>query len=186
MYPLAIGNSSKTKDRGFRVQWDGTCYIENGYLSGHIDASSGSIGGWSIFGNYLSAGKTELNSNGQITSEFFIAKYDGNILGQLGYIEGKNIVNGVEIPTNTLGLRSINGHSIRLDSDDNIALQTYNSAGSIFLSSENQMSLMVGNKSFANYLVRPALLLSYKDNVATFSLENVSAENQSGIYARFA
>lgn len=44
-FPLAIGTSSSPSDRNFRVDWDGTAYINNGIFSGVIKASGGTLSG---------------------------------------------------------------------------------------------------------------------------------------------
>jgi hypothetical protein len=91
LYPLSIGAYKTSRDRSFKVEWDGTCHIGNGYFYGSIDASSGSIGGWSIFGDYLMSndGRTKLDGReGTISTEYFIARHNNNNLGEFGYIQG--------------------------------------------------------------------------------------------------
>ena len=73
-YPLAIGSAESVNDRKFKVDWDGTVYIRDGEFAGHIDASSGSIGGWWI-GSDLSAGSTILHGDGIIETEYLKIGY---------------------------------------------------------------------------------------------------------------
>jgi hypothetical protein len=49
-YPLAIGTSQSTSDRTFRVAWDGTTHINNGYFTGEINAKSGTLGNLTVTG----------------------------------------------------------------------------------------------------------------------------------------
>jgi hypothetical protein len=52
VYPLSIGagNRSSVSSRPFRVNWDGTVYIDNGVFKGNINATSGTLGNLSITG----------------------------------------------------------------------------------------------------------------------------------------
>lgn len=49
-WPLAIGGSAVEGERKFRVNWDGTVYVVNGNFSGHIDATSGTLGDLQVTG----------------------------------------------------------------------------------------------------------------------------------------
>lgn len=45
VYPLAIGMKKSAASRPFKVRWDGTAFIEDGYFTGIITAKGGSIQG---------------------------------------------------------------------------------------------------------------------------------------------
>ena len=68
--PFKIGNK-------FAVAWDGTIYASGGNFSGHINAYTGTIGGWKITSDKLTS------SNGDVT------------LYESGDIEGASISGGV-------------------------------------------------------------------------------------------
>lgn len=89
-YPLAIGNHSSEQGRKFKVDWDGTCYIQDGIFSGDIDAETGYLG------DLILRGGLTLNYNGYIaankdhlqdfkTNGFFLDKDGLNIGGAENY-----------------------------------------------------------------------------------------------------
>lgn len=171
-YPLAIGSAESVNDRKFKVDWDGTVYIRDGEFAGHIDASSGSIGGWWI-GSDLSAGSTILHGDGIIETEYLKIgyKYPGQWynteIGQLGYIEGSDGTN----KTINVGLKSVKGSNVgvRIESDRDIAIETKgdSKSGGIYLKAgENEG----GQVSISGYSL----------------VVNIDADKQTGIYARFA
>lgn len=61
-FPLAIGNHSNEASRKFRVDWDGTCYIQDGVFSGDIDAETGYLG------DLILRGGLTLNSSGYLAA----------------------------------------------------------------------------------------------------------------------
>jgi hypothetical protein len=98
-YPLAIGTHKSESLRDFRVDWDGTAYINNGEFKGDITADylyceKGYIGGWVIGNKTLSGGNTILHSqDGISTNEITIftqVNSEGKIdsLGAIGLVEG--------------------------------------------------------------------------------------------------
>lgn len=61
-FPLAIGTNEHASQRKFKVDWDGTCYIEDGFFNGDIEAETGYLE------NLELRGTLRLNSNGVITA----------------------------------------------------------------------------------------------------------------------
>ena len=66
-YPLAIGDNSSEQFRKFRVEWDGTCWIEDGMFTGTITANDGVLGNLEVRGELtlsaygaLAANKSDL------------------------------------------------------------------------------------------------------------------------------
>lgn len=121
-YPLAIGTHKSESLRDFRVDWDGTAYINNGEFKGNITAEylyceKGYIGGWVIGNKTLSGGNTILHSqNGISTNKITIftqVNSEGKInsLGAIGLVEGQTSDGNV---TYNIGISSTN-QSIVLD-----------------------------------------------------------------------
>lgn len=74
--PFTIGEN-------FKVNWDGSIEAHNGKFYGHLEGSSGHIGGWTLdeAGNLYSDNKaTILYRNGQIVADY-IETYSGDIGG---------------------------------------------------------------------------------------------------------
>lgn len=61
-FPLAIGTDSSEQLRKFKVEWDGTCHIQDGIFSGDIDAETGYLG------NLILRGGLTLNTYGYIAA----------------------------------------------------------------------------------------------------------------------
>jgi len=62
-YPLSIGTSISPGGRKFRVTWDGKAYLtdaylDNAYISGHIEAQDGTLGDLEVVGT-LTGGRIE-------------------------------------------------------------------------------------------------------------------------------
>ena len=99
-YPLSIGTTNAVAQRKFRVEWDGTVWIENGNISGIINADElycnyGYIGGWEIDDRTLTGGKTVLHSqDGIYTNRVGIiekvstASSENGLLGEIGLVYG--------------------------------------------------------------------------------------------------
>ena len=80
-YPLAIGTNVNPSSRKFRVDWDGTCFIQDGVFSGTIDAESGTLGDLTLYGTLSveNGGHIDIDREGYM------------YVGTSGYIElGKN------------------------------------------------------------------------------------------------
>ena len=135
-FPLAIGTTNIISNRKFRVEWDGTVWIENGNIQGIIKAEElyceyGFIGGWEIDSDSLTGGKTILHSSdGIFTNRVGIidqisSKSGDGLLGEIGLIYGST---GKDVTYN-IGIISKN-QSIVLDtmqatgSTSNIALRS--------------------------------------------------------------
>ena len=86
-YPLAIGTNVNPSSRKFRVDWDGTCYIEDGEFSGNINAETGTLGELTLTGwlNVIDGAYIDIDRGGylEIGSSGFIS------VGSKGYIELK-------------------------------------------------------------------------------------------------
>lgn len=177
----------------FKVNSNGEMTCKKATIRGTIYADMGKIGNWSISGGSLSAGPTTLSDKGTITTETFIIKRkDESInMGSIGTIQG--LKNG-EI-TQNLGL-STDGlkisRSIILLSNANIRLTTPTSdsplsSGTIYLDGNTQIneknSFIVGGTA----TIEGATSINGDISIAGSKLScTVSANNQTGIYARFA
>ncbi len=89
-FPLAIGNHSNEASRKFRVDWDGTCYIQDGIFSGDIDAETGYLGDLILRGGltlnatgYIAANKDSLTDF--ITDGFWLDREGLNIGNSMNY-----------------------------------------------------------------------------------------------------
>ena len=186
-YPLSIGTTNAVSQRKFRVEWDGTVWIENGNIQGIITAEElycdyGYIGGWEIDSRSLSGGKTVLDSTDGIYTnnigiiEQISANSQTGVLGEIGLVYGST---GLETTYN-IGITSKN-QSIILDttsasgSTANIALR---SRGGTWAQCSN--FYVMGNSG--GWLSNTGTIKLCSDN---FEI-TAPAENQKGIYARFA
>ncbi len=189
MYPLSIGTTNAVSQRKFRVEWDGTVWIENGNIQGVITADElycdyGYIGGWEISSRYLRSsneGKTILDSvDGIYTNNIgIIEQISSNsqtgVLGEIGLIYGST---GQETTYN-IGITSKN-QSIILDTTQatgvtaNIALLSR--AGAWFKCVD---FYVMGT---GDWLSNATTIKLCSDN---FEI-TAPKENQKGIYARFA
>ena len=106
-FPLSIGKGEKVEERGFRIDWDGNTYINNGHLNGEIHATSGQIGNWIIDNNGLTNGTSTLDADGNLYTDYITLK---NGLGYIGFYEGSNTINS----TNVLALSS-STHNISIE-----------------------------------------------------------------------
>ena len=185
-YPLSIGTTNAVSQRKFRVEWDGTVWIENGNIQGIITAEElycdyGYIGGWEIDSRSLSGGKTVLDSiDGIYTNNIGIIEQISSgsqtgILGEIGLVYGST---GLETTYN-IGIMSKN-QSIILDTTNasgttaNIALR---SRGGTWAQCSN--FYVMGNSG--GWLSNAGTIKLCSDN---FEL-TAPADNQIGIYARF-
>lgn len=177
----------------FYVQNDGTMSCKNASISGKIEADEGVIGGWKIEKNKISAGPTALSSDGSITTETFIIKRkDESInMGSIGTIYGsKNGEITYNLGLSTDGLKI--SRSIILLSNANIRLTTPTSnsplaSGTIYLDGNTQIneknSFIVGGTA----TIKGATFIKGDISIAGSKLScTVSANDQTGIYARFA
>ena len=146
-YPLAIGTAKNLNYRKFRVDWDGTAYIQDGEFSGTITGSEvradylevnyGEIGGWTISENGLTGGDTTLHkTNGIKTNNIKIL--DSPVSGLIGSVTGNNgvqifgmktDVNSLALEVNTTwveGVSSETDHTIRLSATGEVLLEGEN------------------------------------------------------------
>lgn len=199
--PLAIGTSSIASECNFRVDWDGTAHITDGDFSGtiiadYLECNNGLIGGWEINYRTLSGGDTILHSKNGITTNS-ITLHDKNLdLGTVGLIKGEDISHNT---TYNIGIQSLHQSivlSTMKNDDENSGEHTeeentvntntdniaFRSKGNTFAQCENFYIYGNGsdgkdwNKSEANKI----------EFTAKSFIVNVDAENQTGIYARFA
>ena len=185
-YPLSIGTTNAVSQRKFRVEWDGTVWIENGNIQGIITADElycdyGFIGGWEIDSNSLRGGKTILHSTDGIYTNNIgiieqISSSSQGVLGEMGLVYGST---GQETTYN-IGIISRN-QSIILDTTQasgitaNIALR---SRGGTWAQCSN--FYVMGNSG--SWMSNAGTIKLCSDN---FEL-TAPASNQKGIYARFA
>ena len=185
-YPLSIGTTNAVSQRKFRVEWDGTVWIENGNIQGIITADElycdyGFIGGWEIASDYLRGGKTVLHSTYGIQTNNIgiieqISSSSQGVVGEMGLIYGST---GQETTYN-IGIISKN-QSIILDTTQasgitaNIALR---SRGGTWAQCSN--FYVMGNSG--SWMSNAGTIKLCSDN---FEL-TAPASNQKGIYARFA
>lgn len=188
----------------FYVQNDGTMSCKNASISGKIEANKGVIGGWEIGENTISAGQTALSvdnkGNGSITTNTFIIKRkdDKTVdklvdMGSIGTIQGsKNDEVTYNLGLSTDGLKI--SSSIILLSNANIRLTTPTSnspllSGTIYLDGNTQIneknSFTVGGSATIKGATSIEGGISITGSDSKLSC-TIRAENQTGIYARFA
>lgn len=132
-----------------------------------IANTDGYIGGWSIIADpnkiQSADGNTILNaSDGRISTDYFTI----NNYGSIGQLLGAKIEDGKPTKTTNLGITSESGHSIVLESAENIRLTARNTK--VILDASNI-------EITGNSLV-----------VTTDGKNYMDPDNQKGIYARFA
>lgn len=178
----------------FHVKSSGKMTCRSAEIRGAVYADMGQIGSWNITSGNLSAGSTELSSNGTITTETFIIKgkneFDKYVnMGSVGTIYGsKDNKTTYNLGLSTVGLGS--ERSIILLSDASIRLST--SAGAIYLDGNTQInntkdgtknSFTVGGKA----TIKGATSIEGGISIAGNGLScTVDKNKQTGIYARFA
>lgn len=180
----------------FHVESSGKMTCRSAEIRGTIYADMGKIGNWDISGGSLSAGPTTLSDKGTITTETFIIKSkdkDESInMGSIGTIQGSSSGK----PTHNLGLSTAglgSKRSIILLSDASIRLSTSTtSTGAIYLNGNTQInntedseknSFTVGGIA----TIKGVTYIKGGISIAGSKLScTVSADDQEGIYARFA
>ena len=188
-YPLSIGTDATISSRKFKVEWDGTVWIQEGKIDGKITSEEGEIGGWTITEDTLSGGNTTLDSReGITTNEITIS---GNITadkkGKLGTIGSYHGSTGQQITYN-IGIIS-NNQSIILDTMEAKG-ETYN----IVFRSKNSTWAQCNNfyvmgKPDGGWMSKAENIELHSDKVIidSNSIEfKANKSNQTGIYARFA
>lgn len=186
-YPLSIGTTNAVSQRKFRVEWDGTVWIENGHIQGIITADElycdyGYIGGWEIDDTALTGGKTILHSSdGIYTNSIGIINQisednETGLLGEIGLIYGST---GQETTYN-IGMVSKN-QSIVLDTMEagSIGNIAFRSKGSTWAQCNNFYIMGSNGEGWQSNTNSVEI---YSD---AFKI-NTPAEKQEGIYARFA
>jgi hypothetical protein len=120
IFPLAIGNTSDESSRNFKVDWDGTAYINNGIFKGNVTADylyceAGVIGGWEIDRYTLSGSGIVLDSSdGSITGGILRSPGGGILLdGFFSVADG----NGNEVPGTYIGFMQSNTGNTDIDYD---------------------------------------------------------------------
>lgn len=203
VFPLSIGLTPTVSSRKFKVGWDGTTYITDGFFEGtitgsevytnYLDAQEGNIGGWTLGNNQLSGGSTILHSRNGITTNtlklWMIDDNDNEInLGQIGYVEGLDGTSGSE--TNGFGIKSINNNKIFIDStysgSSDFGLAINSRSKGIWIQGGNDAKILIGPKNG-----NAPSGWSNSNNIRfegtnSYLYTNIPAEHQFGIYARFA
>lgn len=239
-WPLAIGGSAVEGERKFRVNWDGTVYVVNGNFSGHIDATSGTLGdlqvtgtltggiiqGSEIYGAYIEGTDIEggtirgstiygadiyfgegsgfkynaYNSKEELVRTIIysedkgasftsggltyrkVGKVSGTDKGHLGIVDGSDGIGS----TSVLTLESDSGTDgalpIVIRSADRVLIRSTGEVAGV-----EWVMLQAGSKG------NPDTTLHVKGGIErkiTLTAQNIEficdAENQKGIYARFA
>ena len=221
-YPFQIGSK-------FKVKWDGTIYATNGEFSGHIEASSGTIGNWVISSTddepgkagslYSNDGNIVLNTqgNGSIvigsntTNKITI---DATGAGTIN-MSNKSIIHGGIIEAGTLRSNTTNnkitldGYLTVLDSEEgNASTRTFlgfvksntgdwatdyfsDGVGMGYGTTDNPNSILKATSTNVGLSFRNGGWISIDSGGVNIggdeiNFSEVSAENQKGIYARFA
>ena len=198
-YPLSVGLDKNIANRKFRVAWDGTAYIQNGYFEGviassevsttYLYAANGYIGGWKIEATQLSSnnGAITFNSSDGSLRGASIYTQSGEIGGwkinQTSLTGGKTTLDSANgITTNAItindGVQGKIGHFQGNDGSgatEVLGIQETTSHGIVLETSSNiRLSAAGGGNCNAIYL---------KSNSIRFT---APADQQYGIYARFA
>lgn len=206
-YPLKIGLDGNTPS--FRVGWAGDVHIERGSLKGayiegslikgsdifanYVQANRGWLGGWVIDSGKIQSPPdgttfwTVLDPKQGITTNHIKLSTkstldDSDVQGHLGFVTGYDGVT----QTNAIGITSSgtlivqsSGSNIGLKAGDGVWIEAHGSEGRASLKSTNSGAEVVaksgGGSDGAGVFIRGPLLKV-----------EVSAENQYGIYARFA
>ena len=109
-YPLSIGTEPSVAQRGFKVKWDGTTYINDGVFTGEINAIGGSIkGDFQVQGTLQGGTISGANISGASIEGGWIT--GGSISG--GSISGATISSGsARISNGTISGATITGASV--------------------------------------------------------------------------
>lgn len=119
IYPLSIGSQASVAGRPFRVDWNGTVHITDGYFTGNIDAKTGRLGnldvygtltggvirGSSIYGAYITGARIEAdylqaNKEGQLAGWNFDSTGLWNQLWNTG-------INGIKLYSNVTAINGL-------------------------------------------------------------------------------
>lgn len=199
IFPLAIGSTSDEASRNFKVDWDGTAYINDGIFKGNVTADylfceAGVIGGWTIDQYTLSGTGIVLNSwDGSITGGilrspgggilldgfFSVADGNGNEVDgtYIGFMQSNTGNTDIDYDTQGVGMR-INSGSVASQikaTSYNAGLSYYNAGGGYISISSSGMSFGVSG---------PSTAIRFQGDGELRCL--IPAEKQHGIYARFA
>ena len=199
IFPLAIGSTSDESSRNFKVDWDGTAYINDGIFKGNVTADylfceAGVIGGWTIDQYTLSGTGIVLNSwDGSITGGilrspgggilldgfFSVADGNGNEVDgtYIGFMQSNTGNTDIDYDTQGVGMR-INSGSVASQikaTSYNAGLSYYNAGGGYISISSSGMSFGVSG---------PSTAIRFQGDGELRCL--IPAEKQHGIYARFA
>ena len=212
LYPLAIGTEQARSQRDFKVTWDGHAFLKNATVKGTITGSdiigsnitgslieanlfkgdAGTIGGWQITKSGLvsSSAKTLLLHDKGIHTNiitFVDATYKFRPYSELKaeYDNNHNIETEVTEPTplGTIGygigsdtIRNTNLLLIRSLTEDGLAIETVN----------GNIRIDAGVRREENGSPRGSIYIGPESGKGYISFQNIPAENQYGIYARFA
>lgn len=199
--PFTIGGSTPK----FKVNWDGTIYASDGIFEGKITSTEGEIGGWEIGETTLTGGGVTLkSSDGSITgasiygANIYTGALHGNNTnlidldgyltvsatnssgeeekGKLGQVTGGSNAGGLGIGMETSKTRVV-------ATSGNAGLSYFDSEGSYYASASGQDAVLgYTDKNNKTTNVR----IQGHDITITGNTLKVVADNQEGIYARFA
>ena len=174
-YPLNINNN-------LVIDWAGNLEIgpdftETGTKNWNLQATSNgiltSIGGFfeNCNANYFSIFQTDDNKR--------------ETIGQIGYIQGST---GNGVLTNNIGILSESGLGIKIKANTNMSLESLggnNTSGTIDLNSVSGVKMYISKKGEEEKDKKYYFLIQYDKDKPCLQT-NIPAENQIGIYARFA
>ena len=190
VYPFSIGNKEDVGDRNFKINWDGTAYIQNGVFKGNVTAdyltcSSGYIGGWKIDPTSLSGGGIELNSyDGSITGGILRSPYGGMLLE--GYLKIAD-ENGIGMDQSYFGFVRANTDTPEDATSKGIGMEMeYAGSTARVKATSINTGFSFTNNGDGGYISIGKVGIDIGvmgDGI--FDLK-VPAEKQKGIYARFA
>lgn len=192
-YAGAAGNIyiKDGNERPFQVSSTGRLTATSANIGGTISADAGRIGSWNINNGAISCGKTILRSNGQIYCE------DVDISGKITATEltcNKGTIGGWNIDqTKLTGGRTTLNSSSGITTNV-VKIGSYGKVGAIDSSDgdgspTSGIGLVVSNNEVVVTDRGARLTAGGKEIVLTgqnLTFRNIPAENQFGIYARFA
>lgn len=215
IYPLGIGLSSSIYSRNFRVKWDGTCYINNGIFQGIVTAdelycSNGEIGGWKIGKYTLSGGGGQIvldssdasitggilrSPSGGIILDGYFTLLNGAYIGEMKANFGTDIDQGTSGVGFQFGLASVKATNMNVGMSNEVgALTLSNHNNSITLSAKKSGNILIYSKETGSIqigLIAKTNPININGKTVTLKADKIvfqtpRAEDQTGIYARFA
>lgn len=165
--PLTVGNK-------FYVEWNGTVHATDGIFSGNITADSGRIGNWVIDGGDLISKNETIRLNADSSSIKL-----GNGILFLG------VSSQIRLNVSSYTSTNYSGPIIITQNDSNTSTKV-GSIGFLWGNNQSNITANIGLKSFSDH----SIVLESAENIRLSANNSIyfdcDAENQHGIYARFA